>query len=137
MRPRAADLRTYLPSDILFKADIATMANGLELRSPLLDQEVTAFALTLPERLLFTDAGKPVLKSLARSWISGFDSSRPKMGFGLPASSLSGAGASNASASSFAQSWSRAQLQRWRDRWLESPLRASAHPEHGTNDASR
>ena len=40
------DLETYLPGDLLFKADIATMANSLELRSPLLDHKVVEFGLS-------------------------------------------------------------------------------------------
>jgi len=41
---RYADLRTYLADDLMPKVDVATMAHGLEARSPLLDQEVLAFA---------------------------------------------------------------------------------------------
>ena len=137
MRPRATDLRTYLPSDILFKADIATMANGLELRSPLLDQQLSAYALTLPERLLFTQGGKPVLKALARAWIDGFDASRPKMGFGIPASTLLETTGQIAMSATSSQSWSRWQLERWRERWLEDSHVDSAYPEPGSNDASR
>ena len=44
----AGDLRINLPSDLLVKMDMATMAASLEARSPFLDQEVAEFALRLP-----------------------------------------------------------------------------------------
>ncbi|HVN76834.1 MAG TPA: asparagine synthase (glutamine-hydrolyzing) [Thermoanaerobaculaceae bacterium] len=44
----AGDLRINLPSDLLVKMDIATMAASLEARSPFLDHEVAEFALHLP-----------------------------------------------------------------------------------------
>ena len=45
------DVATYLPGDLLPKADIASMAHSLELRSPLLDHEVLALGLALPDGL--------------------------------------------------------------------------------------
>ena len=42
------DLHTYLVNDILVKVDRASMANGLEVRSPFLDKDVLEFAATLP-----------------------------------------------------------------------------------------
>jgi asparagine synthase (glutamine-hydrolysing) len=45
------DVRTYLPGDLLLKADIASMAHSLELRSPLLDRRVLEVGLSLPDRL--------------------------------------------------------------------------------------
>ncbi|MFN8058453.1 MAG: asparagine synthase (glutamine-hydrolyzing) [Vicinamibacterales bacterium] len=45
------DLHSYLPDDLLVKADIATMAHGLEARSPLLDHRVMEFAARLPVSL--------------------------------------------------------------------------------------
>jgi asparagine synthase (glutamine-hydrolysing) len=42
------DSKTWLPDDLLVKADKITMANSLELRVPLLDHEVLEFAASLP-----------------------------------------------------------------------------------------
>src|SRR5207253_879317 len=45
------DIATYLPGDLLPKADIASMSHSLELRSPLLDREVVELGLALPDAL--------------------------------------------------------------------------------------
>jgi len=42
------DSKTWLPDDLLIKADKITMANSLELRVPLLDHVVLEFAASLP-----------------------------------------------------------------------------------------
>jgi asparagine synthase (glutamine-hydrolysing) len=42
------DTKTWLPDDLLLKADKITMANSLELRVPLLDHKVLEFAAALP-----------------------------------------------------------------------------------------
>lgn len=42
------DTKTWLPDDLLIKADKMTMANSLELRVPLLDHQVLEFAAKLP-----------------------------------------------------------------------------------------
>jgi asparagine synthase (glutamine-hydrolysing) len=42
------DTKTWLPDDLLVKADKITMANSLELRVPLLDHQVLEFAASLP-----------------------------------------------------------------------------------------
>ena len=41
------DINTWLPGDILVKADRMAMAHGLELRTPFLDREVLAVAARL------------------------------------------------------------------------------------------
>ena len=79
------DAMTYLPGDILTKVDIATMANSLEGRSPLLDHELVEWALRLPDRLGTNQSeGKLVLKALARKHLPASVIDRPKMGFGIP-----------------------------------------------------
>lgn len=42
------DTKTWLPDDLLIKADKITMANSIELRVPLLDHKVLEFAASLP-----------------------------------------------------------------------------------------
>lgn len=80
-----ADAMTYLPGDILTKVDIATMANSLEGRSPLLDHELVEWALRIPEDLSSNfSEGKLVLKALARKHLPASVIDRPKMGFGIP-----------------------------------------------------
>ena len=43
------DTKTWLPDDLLIKADKMTMANSVELRVPLLDHKVLEFAASLPD----------------------------------------------------------------------------------------
>jgi asparagine synthase (glutamine-hydrolysing) len=82
-----ADTLTYLPDDLLVKVDIATMAHGLEGRSPLLDQHLVEFALRLPSRLKRRGArGKLVLKRAVADLVPREILERPKMGFGIPVS---------------------------------------------------
>jgi asparagine synthase (glutamine-hydrolysing) len=45
------DTKTWLPDDLLIKADKMTMANSLELRVPLLDHKILEFAAALPSSL--------------------------------------------------------------------------------------
>ncbi len=80
-----SDAMTYLPGDILTKVDIATMANSLEGRSPLLDSDLVEWALRLPDSLGNNRSeGKLVLKTLARKYLPASVIDRPKMGFGIP-----------------------------------------------------
>jgi asparagine synthase (glutamine-hydrolysing) len=44
------DSKTWLPDDLLVKADKMTMANSVELRVPLLDHRILEFAASLPRR---------------------------------------------------------------------------------------
>jgi asparagine synthase (glutamine-hydrolysing) len=79
------DEQTYLPDDLLVKVDIATMAHGLEARSPLLDFELMEFAASLPSRYkLHGGMKKYILKKAVASLLPAPILSRPKMGFGVP-----------------------------------------------------
>ncbi len=49
-RAQEADVRTWLPNDLLLKLDRCLMAHGLEGRTPFLDREVADFAAALPDR---------------------------------------------------------------------------------------
>jgi asparagine synthase (glutamine-hydrolysing) len=80
-----SDLDFYLPGDLLVKVDIATMANSLELRSPMLDVNVIEWGLSLPHRYKVKGfETKHILKDVARSLIPAELIDRPKMGFGIP-----------------------------------------------------
>jgi asparagine synthase (glutamine-hydrolysing) len=81
----SADVTTYLPDDLLVKVDIATMAHGLEARSPLLDHHVMEFAAGLPLRFkLRGRRGKYLLRQLARPLVPPEIVDGPKRGFGVP-----------------------------------------------------
>jgi asparagine synthase (glutamine-hydrolysing) len=83
-----SDLANYLPGDLLIKADIASMANSLELRSPFLDVEVVEWALTLPDRYKIKNfETKHILKDIARTLVPSNLIDRPKMGFAIPRAS--------------------------------------------------
>ena len=80
-----ADLQLYLPDDLLVKMDIASMAHSLEVRSPLLDQEVVEFAASLPTSFKlrgFTQ--KYLLKKVMKGLLPDAILRRRKMGFGVP-----------------------------------------------------
>jgi asparagine synthase (glutamine-hydrolysing) len=80
-----ADVESYLPDDLLIKVDIATMAYGLEARSPLLDHVVMEHAAMLPVDLkLRGTVKKYLLKRIARGLLPDAVIDRPKMGFGVP-----------------------------------------------------
>jgi asparagine synthase (glutamine-hydrolysing) len=80
-----SDLYAYLPGDLLAKVDIATMANGLELRSPMLDVNVVEWGVSLPRNYKIKGfETKHILKDVARSLVPANLIDRPKMGFGIP-----------------------------------------------------
>ena len=54
------DFANYLPEYVLRKADLCTMAHGLELRAPLLDHRFVEAVLALPPAQRFTDAAEAV-----------------------------------------------------------------------------
>jgi asparagine synthase (glutamine-hydrolysing) len=86
-RAMAVDHATYLPGDLLVKADLTSMAHGLELRSPFLDHELAAWAARLPEELKRRGGeGKLVLREALRPWLGAGILDRPKQGWAVPVS---------------------------------------------------
>ena len=79
------DVATYLPGDLLLKADIASMAHSLELRSPFLDHEVMSLGLALPDRLKTRGReGKVALRRAFAQDLPSAVAKRGKTGFGVP-----------------------------------------------------
>jgi len=81
------DLHTYLPGDLLVKADRMTMAASLEGRSPFLDHEIVEWAARLPDALKVKGrSGKYLLKKAFASYLPEKVKGRGKQGFGIPVS---------------------------------------------------
>jgi asparagine synthase (glutamine-hydrolysing) len=79
------DIETYLPGDLLLKADLASMAHSLELRSPFLDHEVVALGLALPDSLKTRGRkGKVALRRAFAAHLPVEVAGRGKAGFGVP-----------------------------------------------------
>ena len=80
-----ADIRTYLTGDILTKMDIASMTWGLEVRSPILDDNVLDLATRIPLKYKIRGRkGKRILRDAFREFIPPELDNRPKTGFGVP-----------------------------------------------------
>lgn len=99
------DIETYLPGDLLVKMDIATMAFGLEARSPFLDSQLMEFAASIPASEKARRFGtKVVLRDALRGWLPTDILDRPKHGFSVPLGS-----------------WLRGPLRRWAEGILLDP----------------
>lgn len=79
------DTKITLPKTFLEKVDKSTMANSIEIRVPLLDKELSEFALSLPSKLkLKNGKQKYILREALRGVIPDHVLDRPKTGFGVP-----------------------------------------------------
>ena len=79
------DLVTYLVDDILVKVDRASMAVGLEVRSPLLDHQLVEWAWRVPIlQKVGPSSGKLLSRALAARVLPKSLARRPKKGFGVP-----------------------------------------------------
>lgn len=86
-RAQYADLKIWLPGDILTKVDRTSMAVSLEAREPLLDHRLVEFAARLPARMrLRGGAGKWLLKRALGDRLPDSILHRRKMGFVTPVS---------------------------------------------------
>jgi len=80
-----ATFDTYLPEDLLVKADRGSMASGLELRSPFLDTDLVEYCATIPPGLQRRGGRlKAVLKDAVADLVPADVLDRPKQGFGVP-----------------------------------------------------
>lgn len=81
------DLVNYMPGDILVKTDRASMANGLELRTPFLNVDLASFLISLPVSLkIDAVADKKLLRQAFADRWTPIIRRRAKQGFGAPVS---------------------------------------------------
>ncbi|MBX7148134.1 asparagine synthase (glutamine-hydrolyzing) [bacterium] len=81
----AFDFLVGMADCLLPKIDMATMAHGLEGRSPFLDQELVYWVAGLDKRNLLSGGDtKPVLRSIAKRYLPDGIVSAPKRGFEMP-----------------------------------------------------
>ena len=84
-RAQYADLKFYLPGDILTKVDRTSMAVSLEAREPLLDHRLIEFGAKLPENMRVRgNTGKWLVKDTMRRYLPEDVLFRQKMGFVTP-----------------------------------------------------
>ncbi len=81
----SADMRIGLAGDMLVKVDRMSMAHGLEVRCPLLDERVVAAAFAMPGYYkLRPGRGKAVLRQAFSDMLPAEVFDRPKKGFEIP-----------------------------------------------------
>jgi asparagine synthase (glutamine-hydrolysing) len=87
-RVQYADMKTYLPGDILTKVDRASMAHSLEVRVPILDHLFVEWAAGLSADLkLRSGEGKYLFKKASERLVPREVLYREKMGFAVPLAS--------------------------------------------------
>jgi asparagine synthase (glutamine-hydrolysing) len=80
-----ANIRLVLPNDFLFKVDTASMRESLEVRVPMLDEDLFGFGLSLPHRLKVRGRTcKRVLREIAARHLPTDVARKPKWGFAIP-----------------------------------------------------
>lgn len=80
-----ADQEMVLPSDMLRKVDMMSMAHNLEVRTPFLDHRVVEFANSLPvEQKIGKKAGKKILREAFAARLPESVVNREKSGFEIP-----------------------------------------------------
>jgi asparagine synthase (glutamine-hydrolysing) len=79
------NMESYLPDDLLIKADRCSMQASLEARAPFLDHKLVEYAATIPFNLkLKGSTTKHILKESARGLLPDNIIDRKKHGFGVP-----------------------------------------------------
>jgi asparagine synthase (glutamine-hydrolysing) len=84
-RAEYADLKVYLPHDVLTKVDRMSMQHSLEVRCPLLDRRLVETAFRIPQSIKQAGrTGKHLLKQIARERLPQELLRLPKRGFTAP-----------------------------------------------------
>jgi asparagine synthase (glutamine-hydrolysing) len=100
------DVDLVLPNDMLFKVDMMSMANGLEVRVPFLDHRVVDFAFSLPlDSKIDAKMKKKIVQDAFRDILPAELYNRPKHGFEVPL-----------------LKWMRRELKSWIDEMLDEKL---------------
>ncbi len=81
----ASDMATLLPDDYLVRVDRASMAQGLEVRPPLLDHEFLELCARMPSNLkIHNGETKWLLRQISKRMLPESILNRPKQGFEIP-----------------------------------------------------
>jgi len=124
------DIKTYLPGDLLVKADRMTMAASLEGRSPFLDHTLIEWSARLPESLKVRGrTGKYLLRKTFANDLPPRVGARGKQGFGIPVGLWM-----RGELRGWAQDLIRASLGDWFDLAVVAQLfdeHASSRADHG------
>jgi asparagine synthase (glutamine-hydrolysing) len=100
------DMDLVLANDMLFKVDMMSMANGLEVRVPFLDHRVVDFAFSLPlDSKIDAKMKKKIVQDAFREMLPAELYDRPKHGFEVPL-----------------LKWMRRELRSWIDEMLDENL---------------
>ena len=84
-KKRFLDFYFWLPKDILLKADKMSMANSVELRTPLLDIKLFNLARTIPNKYLINKkTTKYIFRDISKDVLPQLWSKRRKCGFPVP-----------------------------------------------------
>ncbi len=83
------DEKFYLPDNLLYKTDIATMAHSLEARTPFLDKVVSQAARQIPDTEKLGGLGKQPLRRILEKRLPKELMMPVKLGFGLSKAQLS------------------------------------------------
>jgi asparagine synthase (glutamine-hydrolysing) len=78
------DALTWLPDDVLMKADRASMLASLEARSPFLSRDLAEFASSVPTSAHLSGGGKHLVRSALRQALPAMPSGRRKVAFRVP-----------------------------------------------------
>ena len=86
----AYDMKTWLPENLMMKADKILMAHSLEGRFPFLDKQLVEFASRIPQTFKISPGGvsKWILKKMLKEDLPDGIINRAKMGFSVPVALL-------------------------------------------------